>query len=195
MFSRRLATFLLGVWMGCCIFVDLLALEGQRIANRILDIPLAEAKAALAQAGDAPVGPLLHHLAGEQVRATLESWEIAQFVLAAIMLVLLIFTDQRKLLAIAGTALMGLLAVIQHFFVTPDLNVLGRSVDFATETAAAVVRPDIWTLTQAYGVLETLKLIIGGVLASYFFGMESSVKRSKQRRTRSTDDAFSAAAK
>jgi len=195
MFSRRLATFLLGVWMGCCIFVDLLALERQRVANRILDIPMAEAKAALTAAGDAPVGPLLHHLANEQVRSTMESWETAQFVLAAAILVLLIFTDQRKLLAIAGTAVMGLIVVIQHFFVTPDLNILGRSVDFATETAAAVVRPDIWSLTQGYGILEMLKLLAGGALASYFFGMESTVKRSKLRRTRSTDDAFSTAAK
>jgi hypothetical protein len=33
-----------------------------------------------------------------------------------------------------------------------------------------------------------LKLVLGGILASYFFGMESTVKRSKPRRR--TDDAM-----
>jgi hypothetical protein len=193
MFSRRLAIYLLGVWMGCCMLVDALALEGHRIATRILDIPIIEAKTALTKAGDAPIGPLLHHLASEQVRATLQSWESAQLVLALLMLVLLVFTDQRKILAIAATALMGLLALLQHYGVTPDLNVLGRSVDFMAESASFSTRAQIWTLTQIYGVLETAKLAVGGVLASYLFAMESTVKRSKHRRTRATDrEAFTA---
>lgn len=184
MFSRRLTTYFLGVWTGCCVLADLLALEGHRIATRILDIPLMEAKAAMVKAGEAPLGPLLHHVASEQVRAMLQSWETAQLVLALCMLVLLVFTDQRKSLAIALTAAMGLMALIQHFAVMPDLTILGRSVDFVAESDAFTTRTQIWTLTQIYAVLETLKLIIGGVLASYFFAMESTVKRSKLRRTR-----------
>ncbi len=195
MFSRRLATFLLGVWVGCCVLVDVLALEGHRIATRILDIPILEAKTAITKAGDAPIAPLLHHLASEQVRATMESWEEAQFVLALAILVLLVLTDQRKPLAIGGAALMGLIAVIQHFAVTPDLTVLGRSVDFMAEAASFSTRAQMWTLTQVYGVLEMLKLVVGGVLASYFFAMESTVKRSKLRRTRSSDESLSASAR
>jgi hypothetical protein len=195
MFSRRFATFLLGVWVGCCVLVDVLALEGHRIATRILDVPIIEAKTALTKSGDAPVGPLLHHLASEQVRATIQTWESAQLVLAFSMIVMLVLTDQRKMLAIAGTAFMGLLALVQHFGVTPELNVLGRSADFMAEAVSFSTRSQIWTLTQVYGALETLKLIVGGVLASYFFAMESTVKRSKTRRTRATDQELSATVK
>lgn len=194
MFSRRFATFLLGIWMGCCALVDVLALEGHRIATRILDIPIIEAKAALTKAGDAPVGPLLHHLASEQVRATIENWETAQMILFAAMLVLLVFTDQRKILAVILATAMGLFTLIQHFAVTPDLSILGRSLDFLPESAAFTVRAQVWTLTQIYTVLETVKLLTGGVLASYFFAVESTVKRAKTRRTR-TDDATLAASK
>jgi hypothetical protein len=75
--------------MGCCVLVDVQAMEGHRIAARILDIPIIEAKAALTKAGDAPVGQLLHHLAGEQVRAILQNWESAQLILAVFLLALL----------------------------------------------------------------------------------------------------------
>ncbi len=192
MFSRRFATFLLGIWMGCCVLVDALALEGQRIATRILDIPIIEAKAALTKSGDAPIAPLLHHLASEQVRATVENWETAQLVIFAAMLVLLVLTDQRKILAVILATAMGLLTLIQHYGITPDLNILGRSLDFLAESAAFTVRAQVWTLTQIYVVLETIKLLTGGLLASYFFAMESTVKRSKTRRTRSEDAALAA---
>jgi hypothetical protein len=196
MFSRRLATFLLGIWMGCAVWVDFLALEGHRAAARILDVPGTDAAAVITKAGEAAVvGPLLHHLAAEQIRTNLRNWETAQLVIALLMLVLLVFTDQRRTLAIAMSAAMGLLVLIQHFGVTPDLNILGRSVDFQPESASLTVRAEIWKLTQVYGVLETLKLAIGGVLASYFFAMESTVKRSRNRRTRTTDDALSLPAK
>ncbi|MEO5925448.1 MAG: hypothetical protein ABIR70_16630 [Bryobacteraceae bacterium] len=195
MFSRRLATFLLGVWIGCCVLVDIVALEGQRTASKVLDNPNPDVKDVLTKSGNAPVGTLLHHTASEQVRGTLRTWGAAQLVIALIMLVLLIFTDQRKILAIAMSAAMGILVLIQHFGVTPDLNMLGRSVDFLPEATSFSARTQIWTLTQIYGALETLKLIIGGILASYFFGMESTVKRSKTRRTRTADAILDAPVK
>ena len=92
------------------------------------------------------------------------------------------------------TAAMALLVLIQHFAVTPELSILGRSVDFQSESASFSVRAQAWTLTQIYGVLETIKLVIGGVLASYFFAMESTVKRGKNRRTRMTDQVLGASA-
>ena len=192
MFSRRLATFLLGIWMGCCVLVDVLSLEGHRTAARILDNPSQEAHTILTKIGEAPAGVLLHHLAAEQVRATMENWEVAQIVLTLAIIVSLVFTDQRKLLAIVMSAAMGLTALIQHFAITPELSLLGRSADFLAESASFSLRSQMWTLTQVYGVLETLKLVIGGVLASYFFAMESTMKRGKTRRTRASDEALSA---
>ncbi len=192
MFSRRIATFVLGIWIGCCVLVDIVALEGHRIASKILDNPSPDVKDVLAKSGTAPIGTLLHHAASEQTRAALSTWETAQLVIALLMIVLLVFTDQRKILAIAMSTVMGLLVMVQHFGVTPDLNILGRSADFLTEAASFSVRAQIWTLTQIYGAIETLKLVIGGILASYFFGMESTVKRSKSRRTRTGDEMLSA---
>ena len=190
MFSRRLATFLLGIWLGCCALVDIMALEGHRVATRILDNPSPEALSMFKMGGDAPASVLLHHLAAEQTRANLQNWEVAQMVLALTILVTLVLTEQRKVLAIVMCAVMGILAVVQHFAVTPDLNILGRNADFLPEAAAFSVRSQMWTLTMMYGGMETLKLVIGGVLTSYFFAMESTVKRGRSRRTRSSDEAL-----
>jgi hypothetical protein len=90
---------------------------------------------------------------------------------------------------------MGLFTLIQHFVVTPDLNNLGRSADFLAEAASFGVRQQVRSLTQLYGVLEAVKLAIGGALASYFFGMESTVRRSKSRRTRASDEPLSLSVK
>ncbi len=194
MFSRRLATFVLGIWMGCCALVDFLALEGHRVVTQLLDSPSADVRDILNKAGNAAIGPLMHHAASEQTRALMATWEAAQLVIALIMLVTLIVTEQRKILAILMCAAMTLLVLIQHFAITPEMNILGRSVDFQAESTSFTVRSQAWTLTQMYGGLETFKLVIGGVLASYFFGMESTVKRGRNRRTRATDQVLGASA-
>jgi hypothetical protein len=195
MFSRRLATFVLGIWMGCCALVDILALEGHQIATQLLDSPSPDVKAILSKSGDSGVGTLLHHAASEQTRQTFDTWEQTQLVLACTMIVMLMFTDQRKILAIAMCAMMALVVGIQHFGITPELNMLGRNTDFLADAASFNLRSQAWTLAQLYGVLETLKLMIGGVLASYFFGMESTIKRSKSRRARTGGEMLGASIK
>jgi hypothetical protein len=190
MFSRRLATFVLGIWMGCCALVDFLALEGHSTIAAVLDNPTADVRDILKKAGDAAVEPLLHHAASEQTRSLLNGWENAQLIIALILLVVLTLTDQRKILAILMAGTMTLFVLVQHFWITPDLSILGRSVDFQAPSASFSVRAQVWTLTQIYGGLETLKLVVGGILTSYFFAMESTVKRSKTRRTRAGDEVL-----
>jgi hypothetical protein len=166
-----------------------MALQGLRITEQILTNPAPEAKAVLSMIGEAPATGLLRHQANEQTRANLETWEGAQIVITLTMIVVLVFTDQKKPAAIAMCLAMGALVVIQHYGITPGLNFLGRQADFLAQKASFAVQTQMWTMTRTYGALEMLKLVIGGVLASYFFSMESTVKRSKSRRVR-TDDAM-----
>ena len=191
MFTRRVATFLLGVWIGCCLLVDLFALQGNQVADRIVSSQSTEIRELVSKAGAANVTPLLHHLAGERVRALLDTWELTQFVLGFLMIVLLVFTDQRKFIALGLTVAMAILTVIQHFFVTPDWTLVGQQADFLPEAASFSVRAHLWTLTQTYGALEIVKLLLGGGLASYFFAMES-VKRTRRKEGRRDED-FAAA--
>jgi hypothetical protein len=181
MFNRRLATFLLGIWIGCCLLVDAQALQQNRVASRVVDNPTEPARALIQAAGAEPAGQLLRHAAGEQVRSTLAGWEQMQGVIAAAMLVLLIVTDQRKPIAIGLCALMAALVAAQHFVIGPEWASLGRELDFLAEQASFSMASRNWTLTQMYGAAEVVKLLAGGALASYFFAMESVVKRRKSR--------------
>ncbi|MEI9811357.1 MAG: hypothetical protein WDO18_01205 [Acidobacteriota bacterium] len=179
MFSRRVATFSLGLWIGCCLLVDTFALQGYRIAERVVNNPLPEARELVAKSGASPT--LLRHLAGEQTRSLIDNWEPAQLVIAGVMLILLVFTDQRKIAAIAVSSAMGAAVILQHYFLTPDWILLGRQADFLPEAASFSLRARIWTITQTYGAVEILKLLAGGALASYFFVMETSMKRGRRQ--------------
>jgi hypothetical protein len=186
MFSRRVVTFLLGVWIGCCLLMDAVSLRGQGVSARLIENPPPSSKVVFTQAGEQNVAVLLRHQAAEQVRANLTNWEVAQLLIALLMLVLLGFTDQRKLGAIALAALMTVLAAVQHFGVTPEFTFLGRQADFQAVGAAA----QLWTVTQIYAGLEIMKLLVGGVLASYLFNIESVVKRTRTRTRREEESAI-----
>jgi hypothetical protein len=191
MFTRRVATFLLGVWIGCCLLVDLFALPGNQAADRIVASQSAEIHELVSKAGAPNVTPLLHHLSGERMRALRYNWEPAQIALGMFVIILLVFTDQRKLLAIGLSAVMVILTIIQHFFITPDWIVLGQQADFLPEAASFSVRSQLMTLTQAYGALEIVKLLVGGGLASYFFVMES-VRRTRRKESRREEGTLNA---
>jgi hypothetical protein len=189
MFTRRLATFLLGIWLGCCLLIDLQALQKDRAVAHVVDNPSDQARTRITAATPQIAGQLLRHMAGEQIRSSRSDWELVQGVIAVTMIVLMIFTDQRKPVALALCVLMGALAFIQHFMITPEWNYVGRELDFLDERASFTVASRNWTLTQLYGGTEILKLLLGGVLASYFFAMESTVKRKKSRH-RSQDEGL-----
>lgn len=188
MFTRRLATFLLGIWIGCCLLIDFQALQKDRAVAKVMDNPSDQARTRITAVPEM-AGQLLRHMAGEQVRSLRSDWEVVQGVIAVTTVVLMVFTDQRKPAAIALGVVMGALAFIQHFMITPEWNFVGRELDFLDERASFTVASRNWTLTQIYGGTEILKLLLGGMLASYFFAMESTVKRRKSRH-RSQDESL-----
>jgi hypothetical protein len=187
MFTRRVALFLLGIWIGCCLLVDFQALQRNRVATRVLDNPAEQARTDMLKAGPEASGRLLRHLAGEQVRDTLTTWEQAQYVIGAAMILLLVFSAQRKPIAIGMCGLMTLLVFVQHQMITPELSYVGRALDFTPEAASFSLATRSWTLTQMYTGSEVVKLLAGGALASYFFAMESVVKRRKSRSKSSSE--------
>jgi hypothetical protein len=54
---------------------------------------------------------------------------------------------------------MVIVAIFQHFRVTPEMIALGRLVDFGGGTGSAAYR-QFWRLHALYGVLEVVKLAL-----------------------------------
>jgi hypothetical protein len=185
MISRRVATFLLGIWIGCCVLVDLLALQTGSVANQFLDNGDDRGGALVAKAGKENLAIVLHHVSLEQTRVLLGNWELAQLLLAIGIGILAIFSDQKKRLPMLMCLAMAVIVAGQAFLITPQWADVGRGLDWIAESSAPAMANRMAMFAQTYAGLEAVKLLIGGGLASYFFAMESTVKRSHRSRSSS----------
>src|SRR5690348_7945786 len=87
MHSRRLACFLLGLWLGTGVFMEWVSRENLAAVDRLLAQPDPAAAVRIAML-DKTLGKnetrlLLRHQASEQNRYYYELWEIVQLVVAA----------------------------------------------------------------------------------------------------------------
>lgn len=190
MHTRRIVTFLLGIWVGCSLLLGFLTLENLRSPNLVLSSPAqAEAKM-IEKIGEDDARLLLRHLAMEQSRSYLGLWEDAQMVLGGVLLFLLLMSSQTRLFPVLMAAAMLLVVLFQHFAVLPEMIFRGREADFPPGSANIAIQARVWTLGQIYIGLEALKLIVGCILTSYLFVFYADPTRSKNRRRSSSRRAI-----
>src|SRR5260370_42377769 len=79
MHTRRMATFLLGVWIGGGLLIAYVTLQNMGSAARAMTDPAPPAAQRLERLGDADARPLLRYQAVEQNRRALYLWETPQF--------------------------------------------------------------------------------------------------------------------
>jgi hypothetical protein len=187
MLSRRVATFLVGAWIGCGILLAIVVLQNARGAEQLMTNPSDPAKVLFIKVGEEDANLLLRYHSAEQNRGYMSTWEVAQIVLGLALAGILTLSSQRRLLPVILSGGMLLLVVFQHFGLTPELAFQGRLSDFLPDESAFSARARIWTLTQVYAGSEAIKLLLGGVLASYLFAANSGTRVRKRRR--SSEDA------
>jgi hypothetical protein len=177
MHLRRLASFLLGVWIASSVLVPLIALHNVRSADRALHSPPLEVRALVDSAGYEKVRMTLRYHAWEQNRSMFNQWGAIQLVLGPIMAVLLFFAVRVNRLAIAVCVAMTTLTAFAHLVVGPEATYLGRAIDFAPGWSGDRVRS--YALDALYAGMECLKILLGLGLAGYLFVY-------KRRRTGAT---------
>ena len=183
MLPRRIATFLLGAWMGCSILILVVVLQNPRSAGMLVSNPVEEARPLVEKLGAAEAQTLLAHYANEQSRAYLANWELAQLVFGVVMLAALIFSGQRWVIPATLTLAMCGLVLFEHFGISPDLLFYGRQADFVRAEASYSLESQLWTLTRTYGAAEAIKLLCGGTMASYLFVTQPGSRAKKRRRS------------
>jgi len=114
-------------------------------------------------------------------------------VVTLVMLVTLLLSGQRWAVPVLLTLLMCALVIFQHFGITPDLLFYGRQADFVRQEASFSLDTEVWTLTRTYGVVEAIKLICGGIMASYLFVTQSGTRVRKRRSSAEAADLHPAA--
>jgi hypothetical protein len=163
MHRHRIAAFLAGCLILGSLFMIFVATQNFATVDRVLAAPPQEAAQMFQTLGPGNARVLLRYLAGEENRLFFTSWELVQMALGLLLTTVLLLAVKSRLLAgLAGAAL--ILALFQHFRVTPEMIALGRLVDFGASSGAAYSQ--FWRLHGLYGVLEVVKLALLAVVAA-----------------------------
>ena len=116
---------------------------------------------------------LLRHLAAEQNRLYISLWEDAELPLAFLVGVCLFLATQKRIFPVVFCGLMLALVLFEHFAITPELAYRGRAADFPPGSVALGAQARVWVLSEVYAGVEAVKLVIGGILASYLFAFRA----------------------
>jgi hypothetical protein len=132
---------------------------------------------------------LLQHQAAEQTRNLYYLWEEVQIVLALALGGCLYFATQKRLLSLVLCGVMVSLVIFQFFAVTPELSYRSRETDFSTGAIPNGTMVRTLLLYQLLVITEGLKLVVGGILASYLFAFRTSRRRSTRHEVDLIDHA------
>ena len=182
MHSSRIGTFLLGAWIGCSLFLAVLAFQNVRFAGRLAEGSIPAATEIIKAAGPEQAKLLLRHFAWEQNRFYFTNWETFQIPVAVALALFLYLTTDRRILPPILCGLMLVLVMFEYYAITPEFIYRGREADFPPGSTAFGAEARVWVLTEVLIGAEVAKLLIGGVLASYLFTYRS------RRKVRKIDD-------
>ena len=182
MHLRRIASFVLGIWLGGSVLLAFAAMGNFSTVNRVVANP-APLAARLIQ----PLGPersreLLRSLAAEENSRYFQAWELTQFALGLILGAVLLL-DRRGWLLPSLCGVMLLLVAFLHFRVTPEMVWLQRTVEFLPAGASTPERTHFMTLHHVYSTIEIIKILLGCVITGILFTIRPGRRhRSKTER-------------
>jgi hypothetical protein len=164
MHHHRIAAFLSGCLILGSLFMIFVAIENFQTVDRVLASPPREAAQMFQTLGPDNSRLLLRYLAGEENRLFFVTWELAEIGLGIALTAILLFAIRSGLLA-GLTGGMVIMALFQHFRVTPEMISAGRLIDFGAGAGSAAYN-QFWRLHGLYGVLEVMKLVLVIVVAA-----------------------------
>jgi hypothetical protein len=182
MHSSRVGAFVLGAWLGCSLFLAVLAFENARFVGRVTGEAIPQATQIINAAGPEQARLLLRHFAWEQNRFYFTNWEKFQMPVAIMLALFLYLTTDRRILPPVLCGLMLILVMFEYFAITPEFIFRGREADFPPGSLAFGAEARVWVLAEVLIGAEAAKLLIGGALASYLFSYRS------RRKVRKIDD-------
>jgi hypothetical protein len=178
MHSTRVATFLLGAWISCCVFMDLLTLQNLRLAGAAINSASPIVADIIRKSGQEPIALLLRHFAAEQFRRYFSTWELIQIPAALLLAGILYFAAGKRWIPQMLCGLMLALVLFQ-LAIQPELAFRGREADFPPGNRALGTQARVWALTEVWVGAESAKLLMGGLLTALMIGHKSR-RRSRQ---------------
>ena len=180
MHSTRVATFLIGAWIACSIFLGWIGLRNVSLAGSLLTNSTPQAAEILNGLGPEKAALLLRHFASEQNRYYFSMWGLMQIPMALVLAVVLYAAAEKRVVPLVVCGSMLVLVLFQYFAVTPEYTYRGREADFPPGSLALGTQARVWLMTQVLAGTEAAKLLIAMVLAGYLFTYKS-LKRVRRR--------------
>ncbi|MDQ6700658.1 MAG: hypothetical protein M3Z36_10800 [Acidobacteriota bacterium] len=157
---RRLAAFILGVWIAGSVLMDVVAIQNFHSVDRLIAEPGAAAPQVRAIGHD-QVRLLLRRHAAEQNRWYFENWERVQFGIALCLGLVLLFGVDPNKFRLLLCMLMFLIVAADRFILTPEIITLGRAVDYVPAYSPSGERDRFGTFHGIYSSLELAKIGMG----------------------------------
>jgi hypothetical protein len=186
MHATRIATFLLGAWIGCCAGIDLLALQSQRLVDRAIDSAGPFAADIIRKSGQEQIALLLRHFSAEQYRYYFSTWETIQIPGALLLAGVLYLAAGKRWIPQILCGLMLALVLFQ-LAIQPELTFRGRAADFPPGNQMLGTQARVWALTEVWIGAESAKLLIGGLVTALML-----THKSRRRSRRGEEEDFGA---
>ncbi len=189
MHTRRLATLLLGLWLGGGLFMTWVAIHSFRGVDKLLKSPAPAAAQYIKVLGNSSARTLLRHQIGELNRHYFSNWEVVQIGIALVFLLTMLFDAKTEKLYLALGGLALLLVIVQHFLFTPQVATLGRAIEFLPPEAPSAERVGFWRFHNAYSVLEIAKGLLLMGMSVRLVMISSRRRRSSRKKVDLVDDS------
>jgi hypothetical protein len=186
MHPTRVATFLLGAWIGCCVCMDLLALQSLRLVGRAINSASPVVVDIIRKSGPEQIALLLRHFSVEQCRYYFSTWELIQIPGALVLAAVLYLAAGKRWIPQILCGLMLALVLFQ-LAIQPELTFRGREADFPPGNQTLGTQARVWALSEVWIGAESAKLLIGGLLTALILS-----HKSRKRSRRVGDDEFGA---
>jgi hypothetical protein len=133
--------------------------------DELLRAPAPKAGRLIEKIEEVNAWPLLNHHASEVNRWLSRTWEQIQLGLGVTLLLCLFFgADGKRYTAVLCLLMLAAVAFL-HWFLTPEMEKLAGAVDFAMPGQPSVERDRLWSLKSGYSITETIKLVLGVLIA------------------------------
>ena len=188
--SRRLVSFLLGMWMGGGLLMLWVAAESFGSVDRLLAQPHPVATAQFKALGRGDARLLLRYQVAEQNRWYFQTWETAQIVIGVLFFFFLLFLTRENKFALLLVLLMIATVLVQRFLLTPGMISLGRMIDYALPDALPGERAEFWVLHGWYWGMELVKWALALVLAGRLIAHRGGRSGNARQKFDMVDKAY-----
>jgi hypothetical protein len=184
MHIRRLAALLLGAWLFTGAFLSVVAIHNMQATDRLLTAPPRMAGLSIEALGQSTARTFLRFYSSELNRWYFDVWEIVQIILGVCLIAALVPGGNLRRSGIVLGSLMLLMVLILHFAIAPELNRLGRVLDFFPAHRFTPDRGRYSGFRTAYIVVEGMKVLFGMMLLSSLLRLHEGRSKATPEKPR-----------